>query len=486
MVSFRVATNSQNSLIMANLMRSQQVVTQTSIQVSSGKESRTYSGIASESSRLVSLENATADSQRYLDNNTLVKLRLQYMETSVSQLFDVASSLKQDLLTALNFASDGPDPKQGYTGVRQIAAPTTTTVDASPTGYGSVRFNVYDQTGAVDGAVTIDLDQLRTELENDGIITTAGGPLTEQHIINAINGVYGTGGAQQLTNPVEGLPQSVTNASGAVSGDFAGLDGDGNFQIKVNGPGGLQDLYSIELVETDTRIGYYGGTSTLSEYFGFDTGPTIAANGDEIAIAQSATTLASQVSDLLSIEIDGRYLFSGSKIGTKPIDIKAYLDDRTVGFPPADLDANASSAWYRGDETELSAKVSNDLSISYGVTASNDAIDKLVRGIRTIVDARNSEGELSGDRLKDALNLINGAIQELPDVRSQIGRDIKSIEETDVVHEDFKLIAKNSISGIEDVDVVQAASRLSAYQTQMEASYLVLSGLNKLTLLNFL
>src|SRR5690606_32206732 len=111
---------------------------------------------------------------------------------------------------------------------------------------------------------------------------------------------------------------------------------------------------------------------------------------------------------------------------------------------------------------------------------------KLVRGIRTIIDARNPEGEISGDRLKDALDLIDGAIQELPDVRSQIGRDIKSIEETNVVHEDFKLLAKNSISEIEDVDVVQAASRLSAYQTQMEASYLVLSSLNKLTLLNYL
>ncbi len=485
-MAFRVATLSQSNFLVSNILRTQEVVSDTSIQIASGKVSRTYAGIAEESSRLISLENAGAEVQRFVDNNTLVQLRLEFMEANISQMFEIATELRQDLITALNFAIDRADLVQGYTGVRDIDTPTTTTLTASSTGYGNLTLQVLNESEAEDGSVTINLDTLRTELENDGIITTTNGPLTEEHVVNAINGVYGTGGAQQLTNPVEGLPQNVTNASGGVSGNFAGINSDDRFQIRVNGPGGLQESYKVVFDDSDTRISYYGGTSTLSEYFGFDTGVKVTTNAETIAIIERATSLMDQVADLMSVDIDGRFLFSGSKIGTQPIDVSTYLDDESLAFPPTDLNANASSAWYQGDSVETNARVSDDLSITYGVIGSDDAIDKLVRAVRVVIDSRDSNGEISGDRLEGAMNLVTAAIEELPDVRSRIGRDIKTIEQTNVIHEDFKLLSVNAIADIENVDVVQAANLLSANETQLQASFLSLSRINQLSLINFI
>jgi flagellar hook-associated protein 3 FlgL len=288
------------------------------------------------------------------------------------------------------------------------------------------------------------------------------------------------------STPLEGLPQSVTNASGGVGGNFAAINSDDRFQVRVNGPGGLQDNYRIVFDDSDTRINYFGGTSTLSEYFGFDTGVKLTTNADTIAIIERATSLADQVGDLLSVDIDGRFLFSGSKIGTQPIDVAGYLADDTVAFPPTDLNANATSAWYRGDSSQATARVSDDLTISYGVTAADDAIDKLVRAVRTIIDSRDTNGEISGDRLEGAMNLITAAIEELPDVRSRIGRDIKTIEQTNIIHEDFTLLAINAIADIENVNIVEAANLLSANETQLQASYLSLSRINQLSLINFL
>ena len=185
----RVATLSQSNFLVSNILRTQEVVSDTSIQIASGKVSRTYSGIAEDSSRLISMENAVSEVRRFVDNNTLVKLRLEFMEANVSQMFEIATELRQDLITALNFAIDSTDLEQGYTGVRDITAPASTTLTASSTGYGNLTLQVLDEAEAEDGSVTINLDTLRSELENDGIIATTGGPLTEEHIVNVINGV---------------------------------------------------------------------------------------------------------------------------------------------------------------------------------------------------------------------------------------------------------------------------------------------------------
>ena len=71
-------------------------------QIASGKKSQQYKGIAADTGRLVSLETAYARVNQYTTSNNIVGLRLQSMDSSVSQVFDVASSFKTLLVQALN------------------------------------------------------------------------------------------------------------------------------------------------------------------------------------------------------------------------------------------------------------------------------------------------------------------------------------------------------------------------------------------------
>lgn len=106
----RIATLAQHNLIQSQLTQVQKRLQGYQIQLSSGQEAQRYSGIASESSRLINLESTHSRTDRYLESNNAVELRLNTMELSVAKTFDIASDLKTLLINAIssNNAEDLP------------------------------------------------------------------------------------------------------------------------------------------------------------------------------------------------------------------------------------------------------------------------------------------------------------------------------------------------------------------------------------------
>src|SRR3990172_1240144 len=98
----RIGTFAHQQLTLAHALNSQRQMLDLQIQVSSGKISRDYAGIASEAQRLVSLETAHLRAGQYVENNSLVARRLETMETSISQVYDTASRFRTLLVNALN------------------------------------------------------------------------------------------------------------------------------------------------------------------------------------------------------------------------------------------------------------------------------------------------------------------------------------------------------------------------------------------------
>jgi flagellar hook-associated protein 3 FlgL len=72
------------------------------VQLSSGQKAMRYSGIAADTSRLINLESNRTRSDQYISNNNTLNLRLQTMEQSVANSFDIASQLKTLLVNAIN------------------------------------------------------------------------------------------------------------------------------------------------------------------------------------------------------------------------------------------------------------------------------------------------------------------------------------------------------------------------------------------------
>lgn len=80
----------------------------TQIQISTGKVTRQFSGIAGDTNRLLSAKDALQRIQEFQSNNQLVGGRLEVMENAVSSLVDVASELRVLLIQRLNAAQGTP------------------------------------------------------------------------------------------------------------------------------------------------------------------------------------------------------------------------------------------------------------------------------------------------------------------------------------------------------------------------------------------
>jgi flagellar hook-associated protein 3 FlgL len=98
----RVTDLAQFNTALYYLTQTQSRVTEAQTQIASGVKSQDYTGMAADSSRLVTLEATHARVSQYVANNRLVGERLHTMESAVAQIFDVGSEIKTLLINALN------------------------------------------------------------------------------------------------------------------------------------------------------------------------------------------------------------------------------------------------------------------------------------------------------------------------------------------------------------------------------------------------
>ena len=90
----RVANFAQHERNLAHILEAQRRLNEGQLQISSGKKSEHYSGVARDARRIVNLETAHIRTTQFISNNNLVDQRLQAMETNVSQVFELVTQYK--------------------------------------------------------------------------------------------------------------------------------------------------------------------------------------------------------------------------------------------------------------------------------------------------------------------------------------------------------------------------------------------------------
>ncbi len=106
----RISTLNQHNLLLSRIFDTQARMQTAQFQISTGKKSVRYSGIALDAQRLVNLESARARAEQYLSNNKIVSLRLEAMEISTAKVFEAASKLKTFLVNALSSSNAADFP----------------------------------------------------------------------------------------------------------------------------------------------------------------------------------------------------------------------------------------------------------------------------------------------------------------------------------------------------------------------------------------
>src|SRR5690606_9837028 len=194
-------------------------------------------------------------------------------------------------------------------------------------------------------------------------------------------------------------------------------------------------------------------------------------NADDIALSEIGAGFRAEVAGLINTEHEGRYLFAGSRSDRAPVDLTGY--DPTVGLP---LVMAPDTTYYQGDSIRASVRADDQFEQTYGITGDSPGFEKLLRALSYVEWAGNPAVPSDEQHavLKEAFALTKEAINDLANVRSDLGASYSVLEESLNGHEDYLTYVGNAISGIEDVDLPEAMNRIAADRTQLEASYMIL------------
>ncbi|MFO1038764.1 MAG: flagellin [Geminicoccaceae bacterium] len=196
-----------------------------------------------------------------------------------------------------------------------------------------------------------------------------------------------------------------------------------------------------------------------------------SSSGALVPLADEAASMLDDAESQLNTQLDGRYLFAGSRTDAPAVDIP----DAATAADPA--------LYYKGDGVRLSVRADTTTEIAYGVTADDPAIADLLAALGQAVTA-DQASDRSG--LEAALDRAGEAVKGLAELRGGIGATQARVESAGDRHRDTSLYLDEIISRIEDTDLASAMSSLAQDRASLEASYLVTSTLSKLSLVDYL
>jgi flagellin-like hook-associated protein FlgL len=303
-------------------------------------------------------------------------------------------------------------------------------------------------------------------------------------------------------------------------------------------------------------------------------------NNDLLGQAQSImATLMTQVNQ----QVGGNYLFAGGNTSVAPVSLSNYptLEAGTDsnGNPTLTYDPSTpDTGYYKGDNSIASVQVNLQQTISYGVTATNPAIEEAIRSVQAVIEAAqvsangtttstspsaptsvgggtltingtnytiaggaslsqiaasiNSQANGNGitasvvpdtagnyhlrvsnqqaamtiddeaglglssasplpaaqltDALQSSLTYANKAVADLGSLQEDISNTSNTLSTAQTTQTSFVTYLQNSLSNVKDVDTAQAAAQVQQYQTQLQASFLAVSTLTKLSLASML
>ena len=280
-------------------------------------------------------------------------------------------------------------------------------------------------------------------------------------------------------------------SSNQKSQDYAGIAPDSMQLVSLEASERRMEQYLTDNVYVDLRLnGTLNSIDSLKHSIGDIRGllrslmvdGELATGIDKDNICDVKTQ---EIEDFLNTTINGRYLFSGSKTNTRPVETgtmsSAPQYDATFNTKPE------STFYYNGDDTIIKARIDEGVVMEYGVTAANSGFEKLIRSIRILRSTDISGADTNYmKKVEHALNLINESDRELQGLEMNIGTRIQQLDTTNTNIKISQNFARGIISDIESVDTFQAVAELTQDQTMLEASYSTMVRLSNLNLTKFL
>ena len=513
----RIASLAANNQLVQLLLRTQSRLQDSEVQVASEKISQDYKGIALDSERLVNLENTRNALSRYVDNNTIAGVRLDIAGTTVEALrqtiddfqgqlssfhqFDAKGAVEvkdiQDaafraLKTMEGFLNTEADGRFLFSGARVTTQPVDLGLadlaafqaryDGTMVAYPTTR-DAQLAEFSISANLTGDTTWLNFERDNGGIgrITANDDSLDNLKVGTTItisstasnNGTYQIASVNAAGNYITVVTEMLTTRANDTGG--------GNITLTTAADAtlGVADFTDLSFNQATGVITAGGGT------------PFSALKAGEIFTITNAT------------DSGNNQIFTIESVTATTITIKQKkLTDEGAGQTAAGTIAAAS--YYKGDETIVTHRMETNQTFDFDTTAVDPAFEKAMRAMAIIAQGVfGTEGGLEQNktRVTDALYLLNNALSpttsgtppygtekagNLRQLQVDLGFDLLLVRDTNERHTKFIAFLESRISDTENVDLLEAITRLLDESRALEASFQALARIRELSLSNFL
>lgn len=278
-------------------------------------------------------------------------------------------------------------------------------------------------------------------------------------------------------------------ASGKVAQSYAELGVDSFRLLSLENSNARADQYAANIDRASGRLNIMeSSVGTLVDSATYLLGQLAIAvnadNADRLALDEVGDAYLIDTAAILNVRHEGVSVFAGSRGNLPPVDLTGY--DPTGAWPPPVI-GTVDTSYYQGDGVAATVRADESLDLQYGITADQPGFEKMMRALAyTRWAGQNPTDPDRGTVLAAALDLTRDAISDLGRIRSEIGAKSAVLEATKLRHEQFQNYATEAISGLEDTDITVAITQLTSDQTLLQASYLSLSRLDSISLVDFL
>lgn len=222
------------------------------------------------------------------------------------------------------------------------------------------------------------------------------------------------------------------------------------------------------------------------------------------AISDEINERVEEMAQILNTNFDGKYIFGGTKVSSKPVDIiiDPITGNKELTFvseegKPIALDTNdiKESQMLGMMGTKLNVEISQGVKMEYNVTSMEmlnfkSETGESVNVINLLGDiVKNLQSSEEGDNSKlinENLKGIDNVITNLLKTRSEVGAKQNRMEAAQTKNEDENLNMTDILSRTEDIDFTQKTIEFSMAQTVYTAALQVSAQVLPKSLLDYL
>ena len=269
-----------------------------------------------------------------------------------------------------------------------------------------------------------------------------------------------------------------------------------NFQSAITQKQG----YINSMQTVSSRLDIYDSTLTDLEKIAQDANTLSSTNQNYdptklSSLQAQITSYLSQVGGDLNQKLGDRYLFSGTRYNTKPVtDLTALLATAPSATPvsnPAlpDYDANYvnSSSTNANAYTQDTVTVDQGYNITYGITSTDPAFQKLISGLRFMYKAtQDTTSAAYQSDMTTAAGLLANSLNSIQTIHASLANNQNTLtSETAKLNTSITSL-KDQISNIQSSDLTEVSAEINLLQTQLSASYSATATVLQLSILKFL